>query len=110
DRNLGLLAQRYNLSVADARIVTARLRPNPVVSAGLDYIDILRQFTAANAGGPTEWNLRTDFVLERGGKRARRIEVAEGAREVAKLQLLNTTRTLALDIQNAFIDVLQAKD
>src|SRR5439155_12585242 len=101
DHNLNLLAERYNLSVSEARIVTARLRPNPVVSAGLDYIDILRTFTPANAGGPTEWNFRTDFVLERGGKRERRIEVAETAREVAKLQLLNTTRTLVLDIQNA---------
>jgi len=110
DHNLNLLAERYNLSVADARIVTARLRPNPVFSAGIDYIDFLRQFTQANAGGPTEWNVRTDLVLERGGKRERRIEVAEGAREVAKLQLLNTMRTLTLDIQNAFIDVLQAKD
>jgi len=110
DHNLNLLAERYNLSVADARIVTARLRPNPVVSAGLDYIDFLGGFTKENQGGPTEWNFRTDFVLERGGKRERRIEVAETAHEVAKLQLLNTTRTLVLDIQNAFIDVLQAKD
>ncbi len=110
DHNLNLLAERYNLSVADARIVTARLRPNPVFSAGLDYIDFLRAFNHDNQGGPTEWNARTDFVLERGGKRQRRIEVAESVREVARLQLLNTTRTLVLDVQNAFADVLQAKD
>ena len=30
-------------------------------------------------------------------------------REVAKLQLLNTTRQLVLDVQNAFVDVLSAK-
>jgi outer membrane protein, heavy metal efflux system len=110
DRNLGLLAERYNLSVAEAKIVTARLRPNPVFSAGLDYIDFLGRFTAANAGGPTEWNVRTDWVLERGGKRDARIAVAQNSREVAKLNLLNTTRGLVLDVQNAFIDVLQAKD
>src|SRR5262249_10017810 len=51
-----------------------------------------------------------DFVLERGGKRHARIETAEDAREVSKLQLLNTTRALILDVQNAFVDVLQAKD
>ena len=45
ERNLNLLAERYNLSIADARIVTAKLRPNPVVSAGLDYVDFLRNFT-----------------------------------------------------------------
>ena len=110
EHNLNLLAERYNLSIADARIVTAKLRPNPVVSAGLDYIDFLRGFNLDNAGGPTEYNLRTDFTLERGGKRDRRIDVARSTREVAQLQLLNTTRTLVLDVQNAFVDVLQAKD
>ena len=110
DHNLNLLAERYNISIADARIVTAKLRPNPVVTAGLDYIDFLGQFTPDKNVGPTEYNLRTDFILERGGKRARRIEVATDAREVAQLQLLNTTRLLALDVQNAFVDVLQAKD
>ena len=110
DHNLNLLAERYNLSIADARIITAKLRPNPVLSAGLDYIDFLDRFSADNQGGPTEYNFRTDFILERGGKRERRIEVAQTAREVAQLQLLNTTRNLVLDVQNAFVDVLQAKD
>ena len=110
DHNLNLLAEKYNLSVADARIITARLRPNPVVSYGLDYLDLIGTYKNDPQGGPTETNIRTDFVLERGGKREARIEVAEGVREVAKLQLLNTTRTLILDVQNAFVDVLQAKD
>jgi cobalt-zinc-cadmium efflux system outer membrane protein len=110
DHNLNLLAERYNLSIADARIITAKLRPNPVVTAGLDYIDFLGQFTPDKNVGPTEYNLRTDFILERGGKRERRIEVAKDAREVAQLQLLNTTRSLVLDLQNAFVDVLQAND
>jgi cobalt-zinc-cadmium efflux system outer membrane protein len=110
DHNLNLLAERYNISIADARIITAKLRPNPVLSAAVDYIDFLNHFNNDNQGGPTEYNFRTDFILERGGKRERRIEVAQTAREVAQLQLLNTTRTLALDVDNAFVDVLQAKD
>ncbi len=110
EHNLNLLAERYNLSIADARIITARLRPNPVVSAGLDYVDFLGEFNHENQGGPTEYNLRTDFLLERGGKRERRIEVAQSVREVTQLQLLNTTRTLVLDVQSAFVDVQQAKD
>jgi cobalt-zinc-cadmium efflux system outer membrane protein len=111
ERNLNLLAERFNLSVADARIITAKLRPNPVVTAGLDYLDMLGTgFSPDNSGGPTEYNLRTDFILERGGKRERRIEVAQAAKEVTQLQLLNTTRMLVLDVQNAFVDVLQAKD
>lgn len=108
EHNLNLLAERYNLSIANARIVTAKLRPNPVFSAGLDYVDFQHHFNGDNQGGPTEYNFRTD--LERGGKRTRRIEVAQSAREVAQLQLLNTMRTLVLDVQNAFVDVQQAKD
>lgn len=111
DRNLGLLADRYNISIAEARIITARLRPNPVLSMGLDYQDALGTgFNTVNGAGPPEFNVRTDFVLERGGKRARRIEVAENARESAKLQLLNTIRTLVLDVESAFVDVLLAKE
>ena len=33
EHNLSLLAERYNLSIADAKIITAKLRPNPVFSA-----------------------------------------------------------------------------
>jgi cobalt-zinc-cadmium efflux system outer membrane protein len=110
EHNLNLLAERYNISVADARIITAKLRPNPVLSLGVDYVDFLGQFSPDKNVGPTEWNVRTDFVLERGGKRERRIEVAQAQKEVSQLQLLNTTRVLVLDVQNAFVDVLQAKD
>jgi cobalt-zinc-cadmium efflux system outer membrane protein len=110
EHNLGLLAERYNLTVADARIITAKLRPNPVLTTGVDYIDFLHQFTPEASSGPTEYNIRTDFLLERGGKRDRRIEVAQDAREVAQLQLLNTIRSLVLDVQNAFVDILQAKE
>ena len=36
EKNFVLLAERYDLSIADARIVTARLRPNPVLSLYTD--------------------------------------------------------------------------
>ncbi len=110
DKNLGLLAERYNVSIAEARIITARLRPNPVLTVDSDYIDFLNRFNRENQAGPTELSARTDFVLERGGKRERRIELAENSRAVAQLQLLNTTRSLILDVQSAFVEVLGAKE
>ena len=111
EKNLGLLAERYNVPVADAKIVTAGLRPNPVFSAGLDYQDMLGTgFDAQNAAGPGEFNFRTDFTLEGGGKRRRRVEAAQAARSVTQLQLLNATRQVVLDVQSSFIDVLLAKE
>ena len=41
EKNLGLVAERYNLTIADARIVTARLRPNPVLTLDGDHLDLL---------------------------------------------------------------------
>src|SRR6266852_4131108 len=111
--NLARLADEYNLSIAEARLITARLRPNPVFSAGLDYQDILGsgfRLDPTNNAGPPEFNFRTDFILERGRKRERRIEVAEGAKDVVKLQLLESTRQLILDVESAFVDVLLARE
>jgi cobalt-zinc-cadmium efflux system outer membrane protein len=111
EKNLSLLAERYNLSVADARIIQARLRPNPVLSLGLDYQDAFREnFTLLAGQGPPEFNARVDYLFERGGKRQSRIDVAQGAKEVARLQLLNTTRGLILEVQSAFVDVQAAKE
>ena len=111
DKNLSLLAERHNVSIADARIIQARLKPNPVLSLGLDYQDFLREgFTLAGGEGPPEWNARVDFVLERGGKRAHRTEVAENAKAVAQLQLRNTIRQLVIDVENAFVDVQAASE
>lgn len=111
DHNLNLLAERYNIGIADARIIQARLRPNPVFSYGQDYQDVFRQhFTLDNGAGPPEWNARVDFVLERGGKRERRVELAQSLKSVAEFQLLNTIRQLQLDVQNAFLDVQAAKE
>lgn len=113
EKNLSLLAERYNIPVADARIVQARLKPNPVFTAGLDYQDWLGSgfyHKPDDNAGPPEWNARVDYVLERGGKRERRIEVAENAKAVAQLNLLNTTRQLVLDVENAFVEVQIAKE
>jgi cobalt-zinc-cadmium efflux system outer membrane protein len=111
EKNLNLLAERYNLSVADARIDTASLRPNPVLSLYADLLDLAGTgFSKFNAAGPPEYGIRTDFILERGRKRGYRIEVAEQEKAVAQWQLLNAARALALDVQNAFVDVLLAKE
>jgi len=109
--NLGLLADRANIAIAAARMVTAGLRSNPVVSSGADHLDVLgTQFDEINAGGPTEVNLRTDFTIDRGGKRKLRVDTARQARSVAELNFLASARALILDTQNAFLDAVVARD
>ncbi len=106
DHNLTLVAERYSVSVADARIVTAGLRPNPVltVSAMVPSGEVFD-----NAVSPREQIAHVDVPIERGGKRERRLEVARAAKSVAELQLLNTMRQIVLDVQSACIDLVLAK-
>jgi cobalt-zinc-cadmium efflux system outer membrane protein len=111
EKNLGVLAERANISIADARLITARLRPNPVLSAGGDHLPLLNtRFTEGNGAGPSEYNLRTDFLMERGGKRRYRIEVAENTRSAVELDFLNTTRSMILNVQEVFVEGLLAKE
>jgi len=106
DHNLAVIAERYNLAVADARVLTASMRPNPVLTASV----MLPGSTIFNSNiNPREGIVRGDVLLERGDKRDRRIEVAREARGVSELQLQNTVRTLVLNVQSAFIDVQQAQ-
>jgi cobalt-zinc-cadmium efflux system outer membrane protein len=106
-----LLAERAGISIAEARIITARLRPNPVLSGGGDHIPALNtRFNEDNGAGPTEYNIRADLPLERGGKRRYRTEVAQGERSVAESSYQNAIRSLVLEVQSAFVDALQAKE
>lgn len=111
ENNLSLLADRADIAIAEARLITARLRPNPVLSAGGDHLDLLGTgFDEINAAGPAEFNLRADFTLERGGKRRSRIAVAEHGRSVAALQFLDAVRRLRFEVQDVFVDALLAKE
>ncbi len=110
ERNAGLLAERYNLAVADARLITARLRPNPVLTLEGDHLDLLGTgYDSVNNAGPPEYSARTDFILERGSKRERRIETAQNSKGVVEMQFLDAVRTLTLNVQEACVEVMMSK-
>ncbi len=104
-RNLNLLAQRLNLSLADAAIVAARVRPNPVLSLDVDHASL----THLSKGDLTEAAARIDVPIVLGGKRDRRIEVAERDRKIAEAQLEDALRKLRQDVASACVDLVQAK-
>jgi cobalt-zinc-cadmium efflux system outer membrane protein len=108
--NLSLLAARSSLTIADAQMVSARLRPNPVASVSADHLDLLGTgFDEANNGGPPEIAVRVDVPLECGGKREARIAVATAVRSEAEAQFADAVRTLRQDVTLACIDVIAAQ-
>jgi cobalt-zinc-cadmium efflux system outer membrane protein len=110
--NLDLLAARYEVDIATARIVTARLLPNPILSGGADYLDLLGSgflFNGTNGAGPSEGNVRLDVPIELGGKRRQRIAYAKADRSVSELLLLDAVRELRFAVQSACVRVLLQK-
>lgn len=111
ENNIGLLAERYNVSIAQARLITARLRPNPVLSLGSDLLDFpIINNPGNNPPGPPQYIVRVDVPVERGGKRDARIEIAQNSISAAQFRLRNAMRGVVLDTQNAFVDVLLARE
>ena len=116
--NLDYLAQKYDLSIAEAQVVTAKLRPNPILTLDADHLDFLGTgFSTVstngkmpNNGGPTEYSARMDYLYERGGKRQARTALAVGNRDVTRLGLADSVRGLIQSVQNAYVDAVAAKD
>ena len=108
--NLSLLAERSQLTIAEAQMIGARLRPNPVVSFSADHLDVLGTgFDETNNGGPPEIAWRIDVPFERGGKREARVALASVVRSAAEAQFADAVRTLTQDVTLACIDVLAAE-
>lgn len=111
DKNLDLIAKRAGVTIADANLVTARLRPNPVLTLSGDHLDLLGTgFDRANNAGPSEYAGRVDVLLERGDKRARRADVAHEERAIAEADVQDAIRSLTLDVRQAFIDLQLAQE
>jgi outer membrane protein, heavy metal efflux system len=110
DHNLNLLAARANLTLAEAQMMTARLRPNPVISASADSLDWLgTRFTEANGLGPSQFAFRVDVPFERSGKRELRMQTASFEKQIAEAEFADAVRRLRLDVMVACIDLLEAK-
>ena len=109
--NLDLAAERLNVAVADTRAVTARLRPNPVLTVSGQTLNLLGATFSPNTPlGPNQFNVHTDFPFERGGKRQERIAVAREEKSLAELGVRETMRQVIAGVQNAFVDVQQARE
>ena len=108
--NPGLIAERAGIPVAQTALITAGLRPNPVLSASADHLDALGTgYNDINGAGPTEYALRVDVPIERGHKRELRLDAAAYQQKIARLRVADSVRRLTLDVTLACVDVLEAK-
>jgi outer membrane protein, heavy metal efflux system len=102
--NLDLAANWFNVTVADAQITLARLRPDPQATAGIAALDLTSQDL------PTSTTYGLSQEIELGGKRGARIAAAQAGRSVAEAQVEDFFQQLRVDATNAFIDALTARE
>jgi outer membrane protein, heavy metal efflux system len=101
-RRADLLAARQRLAIAEGRLRQARLRPNPTLDAEYGSPRFL--------GGEPESDLSIGVsqVFELGGKRRRRVAVAELELAQIRAEVLALERQLAVGIRAAYTSALAA--
>src|SRR6185369_5903889 len=101
-QNLQLVAARYDIETADAEKLTARLRPNPQLTFGLSDLPV-------NLSGPIIKEQTYDYgishTIELGGKRSKRIDVADANSDLARGQFQMTVWQLTNDLKRKFYTV-----
>jgi outer membrane protein, heavy metal efflux system len=106
-QNLQLVAGRYDIDLADAEKLTARLRPNPEVSVG--FSDIPLDLHGANFLRPQTFAYGVSQTFELGGKRQKRMAAADADSDVARAQFEIVVWQLTNDVKKKFYAVLLAE-
>lgn len=97
-----LLATRLDIERARARMRQAGLRPNPTI----DFEQTTGRFTGS--AGESETSIGLALPLEMGGKRKRRIQLAQAELEAAEAEITDRERRLANDVRTAYAEALAA--
>lgn len=95
-------AARLDIQRARARLRQAGLRPNPVI----DFEQTTGRLTGAR--GESEMSVGVALPLELGGKRRRRIELAQAELEASEAQVADRERRLSAEVRALYVEVLAA--
>lgn len=108
-RNLDLRAKALELPKAQADILTASLRANPVFYADSQMIPY-GSYSENRPGGPVQYDINISYPLDITGKRKARTVVAERAKCVLEAQYQDAVRIQIDNLYTAFVDVLAATE
>ncbi len=106
--NLDVRALRHELTQADADVLTAGLRTNPLVYMDSQFIPY-GKFDAAHPGGPTQYDLNITMPLDVSHKRQARTVVARLARSTLEAQFQDVTRRQIDNVYRAFVTLQAAR-
>lgn len=106
--NLQLRGQFLEIPMADADILTASLRANPILYADAQLVPY-GQYSRDRPGGPVQYDLNISYPLDVTHKRQARTLVARQAKMVLEAQYQDAVRLQIGNLYIAFVDVLAAR-
>lgn len=111
-QNLDLIALQFEVPKAEADILTASLRNNPIVYADGQLVPYGHYSFArpGGGGGQPQYDVNFSYPIDITGKRRARIAVAERAKKVTEAQLQDSVRQLIDDLYTAYLNVLAARE
>nr|WP_303652539.1 TolC family protein [Paludisphaera mucosa] len=106
--NLDVLAIRYELPQAQAEILTAGLRNNPLVYVDSQFIPY-DSYSSRRPGGPTQYDVNITYPIDVSHKRKARVAVACAAKKVLEAQFQDIARRQIGNVYRAFVDLQSAR-
>jgi cobalt-zinc-cadmium efflux system outer membrane protein len=106
--NFDIRALRQELAQADADILTAGLRTNPLIYMDTQFIPY-GAFSNERPGGPTQYDLNITYPLDVSRKRQARVVVARMARTTLEAQFQDVSRRQIANVGKAFVNLQAAR-
>ena len=111
--NHSLQAARTTIQQSQAAEITANLRPNPTFFTDWEYLPLFTRQQGTPLSdyiqASTEADLGLSYLIERGKKRARRLQAARDATAVTRSQVTDSERGLTFNVGALFINVQLAQ-
>jgi cobalt-zinc-cadmium efflux system outer membrane protein len=111
--NHTMQAARTTIQQNQAAEITANLRPNPNFFVDWEYLPIFTQPQGQSIGqyiqSSTEGDLGLSYLIERGHKRARRLQAARDATAVTRATVTDNARGVAFQVGALFINAQLAQ-
>lgn len=105
--NLGLIALKYEVPMADADVITAGLRANPVFYADQQLIPY-GNYSNARPGGQTQTDVNVNLPIDVNGKRRRRLAVYSHAKKSTEAKVQDAVRNEIDNLYTFYVDAVQA--
>ena len=104
ERNLSLIAERYNIDMAQAQVTQARLFENPVISLEQNVYNRLngKYFDMGKEGEATA---EIEQVINLAGQRNKRVRLEKANKEIAEYQFEEVLRTLRSELNRTFVEI-----